>query len=438
MKNKSHFFAVAALSAGAAFALPRAEVTSFSQSGSAVTIVYALTEAPAIVTLDIQTNVTGDVWASIGGENIVTGISADSDVYKKVSETGSHTIKWTPNRFWADHNQAANKIRAVVKAWSLANPPDYMAVDLTEHALPNTQRYYPSVDFVPGGVTNVPTYRTSMLLMRRIHARNKTFDMGSVGEYGRNTDQERTNPVTLTNDFYIGVFEVTQAQWFLIKGNWPSGWNNTTYREMRPVGNVSYCDIRMWTDNKYYAAMDFPNPPYEGSFLYKLNVRTGIDFDLPGEAQWEFACRAGHGEGEWGNGAKYDYQGVVAAAPISLGVGRTKANVASSGSGPEAGPAICGSYPPNDWGLYDMHGNLSEWCLDWFVAGVHLDYQVNIDPADPAKRLSDNEAGSAKVRRGGSYEHSIDAARSAARNKDAATTRWNPIGFRVICPVEAK
>ena len=437
MKNKSHLFAVAALSAGAAFALPRAEVTSFSQSGPTVTITYTLSEAPAIVTLDIQTNVTGDVWASIGGENIVTGISADSDVYRKVAEAGSHTIKWTPNRAWADNNQAANKTRAVVKAWSLANPPDYMAVDITECAQPNTQRYYPSVDFVPGGVTNVPTYRTSMLLMRRIHARNKTFDMGSVGEYGRNSDNERTNPVTFTNDFYIGVFEVTQAQWFLIKGNWPSGWSNAAYREMRPVGKVSYCDIRMWKDNKYYAAMDFPNPPYEGSFLYTLNARTGIDFDLPGEAQWEFACRAGHGEGEWGNGAKYDYLGTVATAPISLGVGRTKANV-GSGSGPEAGPAICGSYPPNDWGLYDMHGNLSEWCLDWFVAGVNLDYRVNIDPSNPANRLSPaNDAGSAKVRRGGSYDHSIDAARSAARNKDGAATRWDPIGFRVVCPAEA-
>jgi len=119
-----------------------------------------------------------------------------------------------------------------------------------------------------------------------------------------------------------------------------------------------------------------------------------------------------------------------------LGIGRTAANV-GSGSGPEAGPAICGSYPPNDWGLYDMHGNLSEWCLDWFVAGVYLDYQVNINPDNPSKRLSDNEDGSAKVRRGGSYNHSIDAARSAARNKDAAATRWDPIGFRVICPVEA-
>ena len=428
----------ASLSASDAFAMPRAENVTFMQNGSTVSVTYTLTEAPAIVTVDIQTNVTGDVWASIGGENIVPGISADSDVFKKVSETGPLAIKWTPNRAWADHNQIAGKVRAVVTAHSLDNPPDYMAVDLTEHAQPNTQRYYPGADFVPGGVTNCPTYRTSMLLMRRIHARNKTFDMGSIGEYGRNTDNERTNPVTFTNDYYIGVFEVTQAQWFLFKGDWPSGWNNATYREMRPVGNVSYCDIRMWTDNKYYAAMDFPNPPYEGSFLYKLRARTGIDFDLPGEAQWEFACRAGHGEGEWGNGAKYDYQGVVASAPISLGVGRTKANVASSGSGPEAGPAICGSYPPNDWGLYDMHGNISEWCLDWFVAGVNLDYQVNIDPANPAKRLSDGENGSQKVRRGGSYDHAIHFARSADRNKDGPATRWDPIGFRVICPVEAK
>ena len=438
MKKNTQFFAAAALTACSAFALPRAEVTSFDQNGATATITYTLTEASAIVTVDIQTNVTGDVWASIGGENIVNGISADSDVFKKVSETGPLTIKWTPNRAWADHNQIAGKVRAVVTAHSLANPPDYMAVDLTEHAQPNTQRYYPGADFVPGGVTNCTTYRTSMLLMRRIHARNKMFDMGSIGEYGRNTDNERTNPVTLTNDYYIGVFEVTQAQWFLIKGNWPSGWNNAAYREMRPVGKVSYCDIRMWTDNKYYATMDFPNPPYEGSFLYKLRARTGIDFDLPGEAQWEFACRAGHGEGEWGNGAKYDYLGVVASAPISLGVGRTKANVASSGSGPEAGPAICGSYPPNDWGLYDMHGNISEWCLDWFTAYVNLDYQVNIDPAKPAKRLSDGEDGTAKVRRGGSYDHAIHLARSADRNKDGPATRWDPIGFRVICPVEAK
>ena len=78
---KTLFAATAAvLFAAPLLALPRAEVTSFSQSGPVVTITYTLTDAPAIVTLDIQTNVVGDVWASIGGENIVPGVSADSDV----------------------------------------------------------------------------------------------------------------------------------------------------------------------------------------------------------------------------------------------------------------------------------------------------------------------------------------------------------------------
>ena len=108
---------VAALSASSLIALPCAEVTSFTQDVSVATIAYTLTESPAIVTLDIQTNVAGNVWASIGGENIVPGVSVDSDVFKKVTGVGSHMVKWTPNRSWADHNQAANKTRAVVKAW---------------------------------------------------------------------------------------------------------------------------------------------------------------------------------------------------------------------------------------------------------------------------------------------------------------------------------
>ena len=83
-----------------------------------------------------------------------------------------------------------------------------------------------------------------------------------------------------------------------------------------------------------------------------------------------------------------------------------------------------------------MHGNLSEWCLDWYVDGVDLDYQVNINPANPANRLDSDVAGTQKSRRGGSWTHTIDAARSAARNRDGASTRWNAIGFRVICPVE--
>ena len=426
---------LASMAVATASAVPRAENVTFTQNGSAVTITYTLAESPAIVTLDIQTNATGDVWASIGGANIVPGVSAGSDVYRKVSGKETYRIGWTPNRAWADHNQAAGRVRAVVTAWSLANPPDYMAVDISEHADPNTQRYYPAVDFVPGGVLDNTAYRTSMLLMRRIHARNKTFTMGSFSESERLADREPSHTATLTNDFYIAVFETTQSQWRQLKGDLPSYFNHEGYRVMRPVEQVSYNDIRISTDNKYYKANDFPNAPYADSFLGKLRTRTGIDFDLPGEAQWEYACRAGHGEGEWGNGTTYTTSDLTTA--------RHKASAGNNSSpakncDPTLGTAICGSYPPNDWGLYDMHGNVSEWCLDWYVDGVDLDYRVNIDPANPANRLDADVAGAKKSRRGGSWAHSVADARSAARNRDNTDTQWYAIGFRVICPVEAK
>ena len=265
-------------------------------------------------------------------------------------------------------------------------------------------------------------------------ARNKTFTMGSFSEYYRDAAREPSHTATLTNDFYIAVFETTQAQWRQFGGALPSYFMHEGYRVMRPVEKVSYNDIRISADNNYYAVNDFPNQPYESYWLGLLRTRTGIDFDLPGEAQWEFACRAGHGEGEWGNGRTYTTSDLTIARHLaSAGGNQSPPNMCDT----TLGTATCGSYPPNDWGLYDMHGNLSEWCLDWYVDGVDLDYQVNIDPTNPANRLDTNVEGTQKSRRGGSWTHTIDAARSAARNRDGAGTRWNAIGFRVICPVEA-
>ena len=138
--------AMAAIIPAASFADGTPEVSDVTMSQTSrnvVTITYRLSNGPAVVTLDIETNcvVNGETcWASIGGENI-QNFKPNSDVFKKVSGKETYTITWTPNRAWADHNQAASKTRAVVKAWSLANPPDYMSVDITEHANPNTQRY---------------------------------------------------------------------------------------------------------------------------------------------------------------------------------------------------------------------------------------------------------------------------------------------------------
>ena len=125
-------------------------------TGRRVTITYELSNAEngAIVTLDVETNKTGSAtnvdsdWVSIGGAAVC---NAQGDVWKKVSQ-GSKTIRWRPDHSWEGHKiELANGgARAVVTAWALDNTPDYMVVDISAAAQPNTQRYYPAVDFLPG------------------------------------------------------------------------------------------------------------------------------------------------------------------------------------------------------------------------------------------------------------------------------------------------
>ena len=208
---KTSVLLFATLTSAAAFAVPVVKNVTFGQNGAnVVKITYTLTETPAIVTLDIQTNVTGDVWASIGAANVAPGVTSDSEAYRKVTGSGTHTIKWCPYRSWPSEdtsgNIAVSKIRAVVTAWSLDNPPDYMVVDISDKAKPNTWRYYPDVDSVPGGVLDNEAYRKTALLMRKILARDVMWTMGSIGEDGRGTN-ETSRVVSLTNDYYMAVFE---------------------------------------------------------------------------------------------------------------------------------------------------------------------------------------------------------------------------------------
>jgi len=437
---------IAALTVSAALALPVAENVTFTQdNANLVTITYTLTEVPAIVTLDIQTNVTGDVWASIGNDNIVPGLVSSSEANRKVSGSGTHTIKWKPYRSWPSEDGsgdlASGKIRAVVTAWTLDNPPDYMVVDISTAAKPNTWRYYPDADSVPGGVLGNEAYRRTALLMRKIFAKDVVWTMGSVGEDGRNAN-ETSRVVALTNDYYMAVFETTQEQWRQVMGDWPAAMGPGSYtflntREMRPAQNISYNEIRTsGVVDTYNVGNEFPNPPHDNSFLGKLKTRTGIDFDLPSEAQWEFACRAGNGEGYWNNGAIYMGSTMPGRHLDNGGRGGSDGSV-----GPEAGTAICGSYEPNSWGLYDMHGNVAELCIDWYQALVPADIgaRPNINPANPAQCLDGTTFANnymPKTKRGGSFGHGAYHARSAARNADSANTRYYNFGCRVICPFE--
>jgi len=448
--NKILFAAFAAVSVASLHAaVPEVSAVTMSQDANRlVTITYTLADAPAVITLDVQTNATGDVWASIGGEAVC---NASGDVWKKVGadltegNSGSYTISWHPDLSWPDHKVAAGGARAVVTAWALDNTPDYMVVDISNAAQPDTQTYYPGAEFVPGGVSN-GLYKTTTFLMRKIMAKDVKWTMGSTTlEPGRQSAREATHQVTLTNNYYIGVYQTTQAQWALIQtaNPTPSKFSNAEDCAMRPVENVSYNEMRTSADKNANSAYYWPADPNPDSFLGKLRTKTGIDFDLPSEAQWEFAARAGNGDTKWGNGSGI-VNGYEDANLKKLGrykyTGGWVNNTTSPADTCRAtnGTAIVGSYAPNSWGIYDMSGNVWELCLDWYEDNINArNGAVNINPSAPSKTLS-GENGSTRVSRGGSFGSDAGSCRAAYRAGDNPTYQGRDDGFRVACTAGLK
>ena len=269
--------------------------------------------------------------------------------------------------------------------------------------------------------------------MRKIMAKDVEWTMGSTPqESPRDAAKEATHTVQLTNNYYIGVFEMTQTQWSLIDGDFPSYF--TTERSLRPVEQMSYNRIRMANKSNTAAAgaPDWPSPPFADSFLGRLNARTGLDFDLPSEAQWEFACRAGNGDGRWGDGS--DMLNVANETNLSR-LGRYNRNGGylkpGTWSDPKStwgvtnGTAACGSYLPNSWGIYDMHGNVREWCLD--LGNNDISSLRGATYIDPGRTNA--------VCRGGTFMDDRQNCRPAFRASIPRTNTYytNANGFRVAC-----
>ncbi len=316
-----------------------------------VTITYNLENAPGIITVDVLTN-----GVSIGDANLHY---LSGDVNRLVDTLGAHTIRWQPDKSWPGNKITDNSVSVKVTAWAKNAPPSYMVVDLQTAA---NIAYYTSEDALPGGVTN-RIYKTEKLLMRRIYAPD-----GGKWIMGDASAGAAPHEVDLTDDYWMGVYEITQRQWELITGQ--KGSYFQVEGDCRPVEQVGRDHIRENSDS----TCRYPADPHPDSFLGKLRAKTGIAFDLPSEMRWEYACRAGHGSGFWGNGIKVSLQGEWGEYDASLDyVGRYLSN-GGTGSfnddaylfGPEKGTAIVGSYQPNSWGLYDTHGNAWEWCLDFY------------------------------------------------------------------------
>ena len=306
---------------------------------------------------------------------------------------------------------------------------NYLVVDMTggwdAGAWAGTNLFPMSIlsDVPPGGWTD--THKTTHMVFRLVPA--GTYMRGSpAGELGRYAD-ETQHEVTITRPFYIGIFPVTQKQWELMSplesDKWPSYFSNVTYRETRPVEQVSYRKIR---GESYGEGWPYVHSVQQDflTFILAMRKRIGRDVDIPTEAQWEYAARAGT---TTALNSGYDLTDVEE-DPRMDEVGRYYYNSGDTWD-PEGdtseGTAAVGSYLPNAWGLYDMHGNVWEWCLDWYG-----EYPANAvtDPRGPG-------TGPGRVIRGGSYRYLAGDTRSAIREYVPPTDDLSDIGFRLVIPL---
>lgn len=431
MKNVSLFslscFCAAELFA-AASAVPRVDERSVSieqDFDRQVSVFYTLTDAPGIITVDFQTNSAENVWVSIGTENFsnvggdVNCIVSELDVPKKIT--------WSPDVSWGGHF-ITNGLRAVVKAWALDNPPQYMAVNL---GVDGFMAFYPDAGAVPGGISN-DIYKTEWLLMRRIPAANVVWRMGSpIGEIGKNYDdvnniRETPHMVRLSEDYYMAVYETTQYQYLRAMKQGVETVSGSA--GLLPKARIKWDDIR--GKGSPGEAYEWPKNKSAGvspaSFMGVLRSRYQAvnSFDLPTEAQWEYACRAGCGSALY-NGTELDGDRGTASSNIVGVVGWCSGLVDSA--------QRVGQKIPNSWGLYDMLGNVEEWCLDWWAQqntpGVELLVPGRIydDPEGPSVSLDGS-----KSCRGGSYAANPANVRCAARSQRIAPNGvFGAVGFRI-------
>lgn len=399
------------------FAMAGALWASFADT-PAITSVSAQQRYPWNGLVDLQFTITGTSGTkydtSFTAKDMAGGTNITMATVRKTDGTAANvaTEQLLPGTYhwvWdaaADLPDGWKCDRVTVTGTTKEHKYLYMVIDLSSGSSSSS---YPVsyLDSVPSGGW-IGSYKTTKLVLRRIEA--GTFTMGSPsGEYGRYSEEVQ-HKVTLTKDFYIGVYEITQKQYALITGMTPCGSSSYGKGDSYPVHYVSYNDLRGADKGSRWPTSDVVDA---NSFIGVLRTRTGISsFDLPTEAQWEYACRSG---------TTGTYAGTGDIATMAW---------YSGNAGGKSHPV--GEKTQNQWGLYDMHGNVQEWTRDWFNNRVTS--AAVIDPAPDS-----SYAEGCRVRRGGSWYDKASCCRSADRQHNSVADAWNSypnhttkaLGFRV-------
>jgi formylglycine-generating enzyme required for sulfatase activity len=278
-------------------------------------------------------------------------------------------------------------------------------------------------------ITAEITSVVSGITFEMVRINGGTFLMGSPpAEPGRDSIKETQHPVTLTSGFYMGKYEITQAQYEMVMGETIAEQMDRGQGDNYPMYYVSYYDALVFCNklsmleglSPAYRINGSTDPaawgdvPTNGNATWNANiiVSGSTGYRLPTEAQWEYSCRAGSTEAyNWGTNTINQTQAQYNGNPLTT--------------------AVVGSYAPNDWGLYDMHGNVDEWCWDWY----RPDYGSTAGTAvtDPMVGAS-SDASNPFIIRGGNFQDAGSKARSANRGTGIAYTRHVTFGFRIIRP----
>ena len=228
-----------------------------------------------------------------------------------------------------------------------------------------------------------------------------TFTMGSPSNESRRSKNEEQHPVTITKPFYMQTTEVTLKQWWDILGK--KFFGRRKGYEDGPVTKVSWFDCL--------------------KFIEKVNKKGQGVYRLPTEAEWEYASRAGTQTAyNWGN--QIDCSNAMFANNTKRDQENRCVDFNKSKGFKSNRPAPAKSYAPNAWGIYDMHGNVWEWCQDWYQK-----YYPKGEVTDPKGPDSSDQG---RVRRGGSWFGKGSLCRSANRTYANSAARFETTGFRLV------